>query len=511
MGIAKFQTYIKNVYSNSCKKNWPGIAYDNLYIDLNCVLHHVCYLAKDSNDLLNRFRDYLRKIIVATKPKKRIYMAADGPAPMAKMMLQRKRRLDSVKILDNDIDLKKNLNLSLTPGTDFMMKLENELVGFITYIKQKLNVDVITSITDADEGEIKIRCQIQKFQKRYPNETHLVYSSDSDMILLLFTCDDLSKIYQIIGKDIIIHFGTLLIQHREKFGKTDSDKFDFVFINLMMGNDYIPKVSFLKLENVWDAYKIVANNRPKGLVSFHESVMKIDQIFIHDLLYIATKFSPGHLLKRFQPTDLSDSSYINYVQGLYWCFAMYTTGNCSDYRYIYDHQSSPHVWGAMWTIMFNNTYTITKTSSIDVDLYGILLIPEKAKTLLSREQNLIANKLVKIHPIIYEEERCVKCKQLCKLLNNLHSQSKAYDSDSNEKYELSKRIGKLGKTFGTHREIHEKLSADKIDTISKSFTKIREKLRETVSLDDSDDSNDNKISTPYRPIRKTNMPKKRIF
>jgi len=516
MGIPQFQQYIKKTYSDSCKKTWAGIKYDNLYIDLNHVLHHVCYLAVNLNDLLDRFREYLRKIIESTKPVKRIYLAADGPAPMAKMMLQRKRRLDTVKTLDtdDDLDLKKNLNLNLTPGTYFMTKLETQLKSFITYIEKKYGVEVITSITDADEGEIKIRHQVQKFQKRYPDETHLVYSGDSDMILLLFTCINLTKVYQIIGKDIIIHFGTLMSQHREIFGSTDSTNHDFVFINLLMGNDYIPKMSLIKLESIWGAYKIVARNRPKGLVSIQDSTMKIDQLFIHDLLYLTTKKSPKHLMNRFSPTDLSDSCYKNYVEGLYWCFTMYTTGYCSNYRYIYDHRSTPpHVMGAMWTIMFNNTFTITKTDSIDVDLYGILLIPEKGRSLLSKEQNLIVEKLVKKHPIIYEEERCVKCKNFCKHMCKLHSQLKQYDSDSEERYDISKRMGKLGKSYNAHRETHEKMTAEKIDIISKSFDRIREKLRETVSLDSDDDDNKSISPRTYSPLVRSKVItlKKRLF
>ena len=511
MGIPQFQKYIKSVYDAACKKNWTGTTYDNMYVDMNCVLHHVCYLAKDCNDLLNRFRDYLRKLVLTYKPKKRIYLAADGPAPMAKMMLQRKRRLDTVKLSNGDIDFKKNIELNLTPGTDFMMKLEKELTGFIAYVKQKFNIEVITSVTDADEGEIKIRHQVHKIQSRNPNDTHIIYSTDSDMILLLFTCDDLSKIYQIVDKDNIIHFGTLLNQHRETFGKTESDKHDFVFINLMMGNDYIPKITLVKLELLWDAYKTVGRNRPKGLVSFQNNVMKIDPIFVHDLLYIATKKSPPHLLNIFEPTDLKQDFYKNYVQGLYWCFTMYVTGACSDYRYIYDHKTSPHVWGAMWTIMFNNTYTITKTNSIDVDLYGILLIPEKANILLSKEQNLIAAKLVEKHPIIYEEGRCIKCKNFCGFLNKQRVQAKLYDSDSIEKHDILKRIKVLEKNFSKHKELHKKISAENVDIISKSFSKIRDELRETVSLDDSENDNDSLSFKPYQPTFKSNVPKKRMF
>lgn len=511
MGVTNFQPYIKKVYKKACQKKFD-VTYDNLYIDLNHVLHHVCYLSKDKDDLLARFRDYLKGIIVMIKPKKRVILAADGAAPLAKMILQRKRRLDSIKALEGDLDPKKNLNLNLTPGTEFMMKLERALAGFVKYVKEKFSVEVSTLITDADEGEIKIKHQLQKIQKKNPTETHAVYSGDSDVILILFTCEDLSKIYQMINKDMIIHFGTMYDEHVAKFGSTENAKNDFVFINLMMGNDYLPKVSFLKLESVWDAYKIVGRNRPKGMVSRIDTNVAIDPIFIHDLLYIACKGVARHMLQRFKLTDLTDGSYTNYVQGLYWCFGMYTTGNCSNYRYIYEHITSPHVVGAMLSLMRYNTYQITSTSSIDVDLYGILLIPEKAKSLLSKEQNLIAEKLAKKHPIIYEEGRCDKCKNYSKLLSKLNKEYKLYDSDSDERFDVSKRIGKLQKQFATHKDTHEKLTIDTIDAISKNFVKIREELRETMSLESEQDAeSDKELVEVYKPGKRTTVLKKKLF
>ena len=512
MGVTNFQPYIKKTYKKACQKNFD-VVYDNLYIDLNHVLHHVCYVSKDKEELLARFKDYLKGLITMIKPKKRVILAADGAAPLAKMILQRKRRLDSIKALEGDLDPKKNLNLNLTPGTEFMMKLEQALTGFVNYVKEKFSVEVLTLIVDADEGEIKIKHQLQKLQKKNPTETHVVYSGDSDVILILFTSEDLSKIYQVINKDMMIHYGTMYNEHIAQFGKTENAKNDFVFINLMMGNDYIPKVSFLKLENVWDAYKIVAKNRPKGLVWRDSTNVSIDPIFIHDLLYTACKGVARHMIQRFKFTDLNDGSYTNYVQGLYWCFGMYTTGVCSNYRYIYEHGTSPHVIGTMLSLMKYDSYTITSTSSIDVDLCGILLIPEKAKGLLSREQNLIAEKLAKNHPIIYEEGRCDDCKKYSKALSKLNKEYKLYDSDSDERFDVSKRLAKLNKQFSTHKETHEKLTINIIDAISKNFVKIRDNLRETMSLDsDSQDDSNGQIIEIYKPgAGRTNSFKKKLF
>jgi hypothetical protein len=392
-----------------------------------------------------------------------------------------------------------------------MSKLEKELMGFIKYVKDRYKVDVITSIIDADEGEIKIKSHVLRNQKRYPQETHLICSADSDMILLLFTCNDLTKIYQMIDKKVIVHFGTLLDSHRKKFGSTNTEKYDFVFINLMMGNDYFPKVAYLKLENVWDAYKIISRTRPTGLVSCQNCHVKVDQVFIHDLLYYATKKTRQYMMDRFNFADIADKTYKDYVQGLYWCFGMYVTGNCSDYRYICEDRTSLHVTGVLWSIFFNNTYTISKSDSIDVDLCGILLIPEKAKILLSKEQNLIATQLVEKHPVIYEEGRCKKCGSYSTIIKNLHKKQKLIDSDSDEAFELKKQINKINRGFKAHKEHHETITAEKIEQIARDFSVIRDKLRDTIDLESSGHEDDDLVVKPYHPKSNTKIIKKRMF
>jgi hypothetical protein len=159
-----------------------------------------------------------------------------------------------------------------------------------------------------------------------------------------------------------------------------------------------------------------------------------------------------------------------------------------------------------------NTYQLISSSAIDVDLYGILLIPEKAKSLLSKEQNLIAKKLTKQYPIIYEEGRCDKCKNYSKLLSKLNKEYKLYDSDSDERFDITKKIGNLNKQFALHRVTHEKLSIDAINNISILFVKIREELRDTLSLESEEDVDlDNQIE-PYNPTNKQlNVFKKKFF
>ena len=122
MGIHNFQKYLKTTYPSAHKESWLD-KYDNLYIDLNYVLHHICYVSNSRQDILLRTKDYLLNIIKYTKPQKRIVIVADGPAPLAKLILQRKRRLDKVDIFDNrPFNEDTHLEINFTPGTQFSYK-----------------------------------------------------------------------------------------------------------------------------------------------------------------------------------------------------------------------------------------------------------------------------------------------------------------------------------------------------------------------------------------------------
>ena len=379
MGILNFIPYIRNTYMSSYKSSY-NITYDNVYIDINYILHNVCYYSTDKKDLLQKFKDYIYTILIEIKPTKRIFLCADGSAPYAKRALQQKRRVN-----------KTELNMHLSAGTHFMMALENELYGFIMYIKTKFNIDVITNIIEEGEGEIKIKFNVMQYQKMFPMETHMIYSGDSDMILLLFTCADLSKIYHTIAKDMIISYGELYNTHCELYGPS---KLDFVFINILCGNDYLPKICIIKIENVWNAYKELISDYPNGLVS---DTIIIDGIFMYELISLATKNSPIKKLNAYTVDDVYNPIYKNYVDGLYWCVDMYYNGQCTNYNYAYTHTIKPHIYGIMWYIMSNNTYIKQIHGPIPTKLYGIMYHKYDC---LSEQQKTIADELKKKYDIL---------------------------------------------------------------------------------------------------------------
>jgi len=154
----------------------------------------------------------------------------------------------------------------------------------------------------------------------------------------------------------------------------------------------------------------------------------------------------------------------------------------------------------MLTVMANSIYNIEKSPVVDVDLYGILLIPEKAKYMLSKEQNLIIDMLVEKFPIIYEEGRCKQCEQFYIVSSELRNKYKSDNNDDIEKTCILNKIHDNSKKISKHRETHGKFTADIIDKISGYFIECRDKIQETVSIgSDSNESNDKVLV--YNPNR----------
>jgi len=189
---------------------------------------------------------------------------------------------------------------------------------------------------------------------------------------------------------------------------------------------------------------------------------------------------------------------------------MYASGVCADYRYIFDHSKPPHYDGIILQIMAQNTYSVAQTTSIDSDLYGILLIPEKGKNLLSERQKILSEKLVISHPIIYEEERCQYCSSFSRslsaynkqanllrsespndsdledqdnmniediepdieVLDDTEKQSKTKDKDI-MKAEILEKIRDTNQKYSKHRATHDSLTLKHIEIIEGTFDRLK--------------------------------------
>ena len=147
--------------------------------------------------------NYIEHLFGKIKPQKLFFMAIDGVAPRAKMNQQRARRfrtaLDAEKAREKAIREGQEMpkedpfdSNCITPGTEFMAKLTQQLKYFISK-KVSEDVDwqgveiVLSGHEVPGEGEHKIMEYIRqaKAQPDYdPNIRHCLYGLDADLIML---------------------------------------------------------------------------------------------------------------------------------------------------------------------------------------------------------------------------------------------------------------------------------------------------------------------------------------
>jgi 5'-3' exonuclease len=157
---------------------------------------------------------------------------------------------------------------NISPGTSFMNKLMDHLNGtiFEEHIFdacESLKHMTISGIDIAGEGEIKILHYIEKLIKtKYKNDKYVVYSPDSDVIILLLMMNinvsmlryDQQKstedepMYSIVD---INKFKDILYTYISDMTNKKLDKMrvimDIVFILTVFGDDFLPKLETVRV------------------------------------------------------------------------------------------------------------------------------------------------------------------------------------------------------------------------------------------------------------------------
>ncbi len=311
MGIKHFFRWFKQNFRESIiPVGSKTVEIDNLMIDLNGLFHNSAqkvykygnhksqqrllsgkksesiplgYEPQASKDILV-YKDICENIdtfFKLVKPKKRLLLCIDGPAPMAKQCQQRQRRFRAAMESEPKNGPNEGPPLGpsdqfdsncISPGTKFM----NELSKYITWFIQKRvsgdesysKVNVIFSNEKSPgEGEHKLINYTRKYGKK--TESWCIFSPDADLFML--TLGVHFPNFYILREEVPYTPSGMFVEKKmvtENFTFINIDSFreklqfwmkwkdnqnventinDFILICFMVGNDFLPSVPSIEI------------------------------------------------------------------------------------------------------------------------------------------------------------------------------------------------------------------------------------------------------------------------
>jgi 5'-3' exoribonuclease 1 len=364
----------------------PEMTYDYLFLDYNNLIHGAkarCF--SYSNEKINKIKKmtelqkdkllidevikYTIEVINTAKPSKLLYIAIDGPVGMSKMKLQRSRRYKTIKRMEHIEELQKKYDINepelwnsnkITPGTGFIYKLSLELQKVIKNKKFGKNITVILSDANVPgEGEQKIFQYIRDNKLKKIDDKICIYGLDADLIMLSMASNknNIFLIREPQQSDIevtkykdtdFLYFNIdklknyILRDYNLSNGAIDTIRFfrDFTFITLLVGNDFVKHIPFLKFNknlqyDGWnillkiyikifqETNKYIITIKKTGLLFNTPFIKKIflelEQLERHQLQHSQNRIT--HFKERENPNkgkeivnDIKDEKYLKYKE-----------------------------------------------------------------------------------------------------------------------------------------------------------------------------------------------------
>lgn len=282
MGVPRLFPWIKKNFKNAVKYFFVGNytnCVDYLYLDANGLLHTAAQRVynygsgerKQTDDpyaTLNSeakmratfdvFLSLVCEVVKISPPSRSLFIAIDGPAPLAKQAQQRQRRFVSQMQRTTKVGFDSNC---ITPGTKFMFKL-TQYLNFV--IRKKMNSGewpfevCFSSALVPGEGEHKIMDYIRRLsQKQQTDARHCFFGLDADLIMLTLAsqCSTIFLLREDQYNEGFYHsidINTIRISltwvFQESYPRIAVS--DFLVVGFFVGNDFLPKIPmFLLLED----------------------------------------------------------------------------------------------------------------------------------------------------------------------------------------------------------------------------------------------------------------------
>eukprot|EP01062_Namystynia_karyoxenos_P063198 TRINITY_DN56015_c0_g1_i1.p1 TRINITY_DN56015_c0_g1~~TRINITY_DN56015_c0_g1_i1.p1 ORF type:complete len:646 (+),score=182.71 TRINITY_DN56015_c0_g1_i1:88-1938(+) len=352
MGVQGLRRRIEDRCPQACETVDPAGAsgqFDHVYVDLNALLHRLAGAGSAEGTLSALVAELDAILLRLCRPLRSCAVLADGPAPLAKLRLQRaRRRQRALNTPPGEWG-----TLHLTPGSAFMAKVTAVARWWCLERGARELEGVALTVSGADapgEGEAKAFELIRRqCAGGCTAESFCLVGNDSDLVLgavaavgaLNVTCVDPSSGAVVCAADLVATWLTDGPYETEGRGRRfvaaaqlPGARLDFALLALVAGNDYLPPLSGVDSCAVWSAYADLRRDAPKSssIVSAQaDGRLRADPALLADVLSKAA--SPRHS----SCAAAGDSAAAaRYVKGLMWCVETLAGGGCTDYGFSCD-------------------------------------------------------------------------------------------------------------------------------------------------------------------------------
>jgi 5'-3' exonuclease len=451
MGIPYYFYTLTKTYNNILLDNLPCNP-DIYCMDFNGVIHPVCAKLETADEELIIKELYIKieHDIALLKPKKTM-ICVDGIVPIAKMIQQRKRRYLSV--FRNKLDNVRPIwdTNAITPGTEFMKKLN-------TYFKKQIRYNTLPSAIyfsgsdEYGEGEHKI---FAKLKAETEDIAIIINGLDADLIILCLMSHRKNIYLMRESNDTkmylhIENLRTAIIKELTKRWNLDINTVvekdvieSYCVMCSLLGNDFIPHLLTLNLKadgldrlisitgtccNTFgllvqnsiinymalsDILQNLAKSEDKDIYIETEKYLKYKR---HDLHNTANsefyaiknkdviaekiysdieKWRQTYYKYLFHTNITIDSSVINmacseFIKGIYWTYAYYKQ-KPHDNTWYYPYEYPPSIKDiANYTQGNSEPIIIDKHISLTTNIQLMIVLPHESKNLIdSRYQKFM--------------------------------------------------------------------------------------------------------------------------
>lgn len=324
MGIKDYLKHLKQEYIDGI------IEYDHVYMDCNYLIHFLIYKCKNDKDLYLKINNFWENLMDSIKIKLTIQLFYDGEydgeyddnnkdddkndEQLTNPKLQTHLLRYKNKIESNEYDKQ-----TIKPGSKILNTFKYYLVDIIEKYK-KINKSKFQIVINSDE--IKGEADIKILNSIYNSDQNniCICSKDSDMILIAHSL----SINKSINIDVISNFRPVQIIYINNFKKYN---LDYILIVLLLGNDYLPKISNITYDSIINTYE--------NYIKYNKPIISNNALNYNNLIEFITFFILFGSKKKikFNFNSFDPLRFNIYINNLLWCLGHYKVID-NNFKYI---------------------------------------------------------------------------------------------------------------------------------------------------------------------------------